>query len=51
MDKQNELIQRPTLSFPAYTEPKRPRWLILLGAVVMIAGIVLLILAAMNFGV
>jgi hypothetical protein len=49
MDNQNDLIQRPTLSIPAYREPKRPLWLMLLGALVMILGLVLVIFAALNF--
>ena len=49
MDNQNELIQRPTLSIPAYRQTKRPLWLMLLGGAVMILGVAMVILAALNF--
>jgi hypothetical protein len=49
MDEKNELIQRPTLSFPAYSQPKRPLWLLFLGGLVMILGIAVMILAVTNY--
>jgi hypothetical protein len=49
MDNQNDLIQRPTLSIPAYRQTKRPLWLMLLGGIVMILGLVLVVLATLNF--
>jgi hypothetical protein len=49
MDKKDELIQMPTLSFPAYKEEKKPRLLLLVGGLVMVLGVVLVIMAAMNY--